>query len=68
MIEKTKHFFGDAVDLMDAETSYMVTIPIRVYQNMQLDMTDEQIFKRVSRMHQKDVYLPSYGIYVSSEM
>ena len=68
MIEKTKHFFGDAVDLMDAETSYMVTIPIRVYQNMQLDMTDEQIFKRVSRMHTHDIYLPAIGKFTSIEV
>ena len=51
MIERTDHFFGDAVDLLDPGTDTLVVIPMPQYQRMRASLDDRQIFERVQRYH-----------------
>lgn len=51
LIEKTEHFFGDAVDLENIITSEMVTIPISLYRELSRTMFDDKIFQTVAALH-----------------
>jgi hypothetical protein len=48
-VEKTEHFFGDAVDLETESTR--VVIPIRTYRQMSQTMNDDQIFNEIAQLH-----------------
>ena len=45
--EKTKHLFGDLIDLENPETGEMVTMPGIVYRYLSGTMPDQEIFDQV---------------------
>ena len=64
-IEKTVHFFGDAVDLENIDTSEMVTLSMRKYRKMSETLTDAQIFNRIQRVNTTEIYLPSLKVWIT---
>lgn len=65
MIEKTVHFFGDAVDLEKVETGEMVTLPMWMYKEMSERMWDGKIFEEIAVVHREDIYLPALGRWIT---
>ena len=53
MIETTKHFLSNKVDLMDPVTGDMVVMPVQLYHKMSTSqgMPDEMIFREISSIH-----------------
>lgn len=68
LIEKTEHFFRDAVDLMDVATGEMVTLPMSLYEELRERTYDDKIFFAVREMHRiktKRIYLPGSRIWIT---
>ena len=53
MIETTKHFLSNKVDLMDPVTGDMVVMPVQLYNQMSASqgLPDDQIFREISSIH-----------------
>jgi len=55
-IEKTNHFFNDAIDLEDLETSVLITVPTGMYRRMSKNLNDNAIFETISRLYHSEMY------------
>jgi hypothetical protein len=56
MIERTTHFFRDAVDLMDPDSSIMITVPMPVYTKMRrAGKDDARIYWELNAKHEARV-------------
>ena len=53
MIETTKHFLSQKVDLMDPDTGDMIVMPVQLYHKMSASqgMPDSEIFREISSIH-----------------
>ena len=53
MIETTKHFLSNKVDLMDPDTGDMIVMPVQLYHKMSASqgLLDDQIFREISSIH-----------------
>ena len=51
MIETTKHFLSNKIDLMDPVTGDMVVMPVQLYHKMSQGLPDDQIFREISVLH-----------------
>jgi hypothetical protein len=53
MIERTTHFFRDAVDLLDPDSSMMITVPMPVYTKMRrAGKDDARIYRELDAKHE----------------
>lgn len=56
MIERTTHFFNDAVDLLDPVTSIMLVVPMPVYTKMRrAGKDDARIYWELDAKHEARV-------------
>lgn len=56
MIEHTTHFFRDAVDLLDPDSSIMITVPMPVYSGMRHSGKDDaRIYRELNALHEARV-------------
>jgi len=55
-IERTAHFFGDAVDLEDLVSSVLITVPIGMYGRMKKHLDDNAIFETISRLYHSEMF------------
>ena len=53
MIETTKHFLSNKIDLMDPVTGDIVVMPVQLYHKMSTSqgLPDDQIFREISSIH-----------------
>ena len=53
MIETTKHFLSQKVDLMDPVTGDMIVMPVQLYHKMSASqgLPDDQIFREIAVLH-----------------
>ena len=51
MIQKTEHFFKDAVDLENPDTGEMVTLSMSLYDSLSKSMADVSIFDYVIKTY-----------------
>ena len=53
MIETTKHFLSDRVDLMDPVTGDMIVMPVQLYNQMSASqgLPDSEIFREIAILH-----------------
>ena len=53
MIETTKHFLSDRIDLMDPDTGNMIVMPVQLYHKMSASqgLPDTEIFREISSIH-----------------
>jgi hypothetical protein len=64
-IEKTEHFFGDAVDLLNLSTDEMITVPMEMYKEMNTrGLSDMEIFREIRAVNMKQVYIRSRGVVI----
>jgi hypothetical protein len=64
-IEKTDHFFGDAVDLLNLSTDEMVVVPMEMYKEMNTrGLSDMEIFREIRAVNMNQIYIPSMGVVI----
>lgn len=53
MIETTRHFFSNRIDLFDPVTGDLVVMPVQLYSEMSASqgLPDDEIFREISVLH-----------------